>query len=227
MTMSTHGLPRRRTTPRYHASLRFSLRLFVRLIARVEVEGLENLQQEGAYIGAFNHLSSFDPLIAFVLQPLHPVTIFAAIEHRNDFIMGRMIDRLGAIWIHRDGLDRGALRIALNELACGTVLGVAPEGTRSDTGGLIKGKTGAVYLATRANVPIVPAVLWGTEKIKHNVRRFKRTSIHVRIGEAIRLPEGRAGTKELRAYTDLLMRRLAAMLPPEYRGVYADDVANK
>ena len=226
MTKSTHDLPRRRTTPRYHASVRFAARLFVNLVVRVEVEGLENLRHEGPYIGVFNHLSSFDPLVGLVLQPLRPLTIFAAIEHRNDFIMGWMIDRLGAIWIHRDVLDRGALRIALNELACGTILGIAPEGTRSDTSGLTEGTTGVAYLATRANVPIVPAVVWGTEEIKHNIRRFKRTSIHVRIGEEIRLPEGRAGTKELRAYTDLLMRRLAAMLPPEYRGVYADDVAN-
>ncbi|HEY4689615.1 MAG TPA: lysophospholipid acyltransferase family protein, partial [Anaerolineae bacterium] len=120
--------------------------------------------------------------------------------------------------------SRDALRIALNELAHGTSFGIAPEGTRSRTGALLEGKTGAAYLATRARVPIVPSVVWGTEKIKHNLRRFKRTPVCIRVGEPFRLPEGRADSDKLREYTDLIMRRLASMLPPEYRGVYADAV---
>jgi len=153
-------------------------------------------------------------------MPVRPVTMFAAIEHRHDLIAGWALDRLGVIWIDRGEPGRHALRIALNELGLGTIMGVAPEGTRSKTGALLEGKTGAAYLATRANVPIVPAVLWGTEHTKYNLRQLKRTTVYVRVGEIIRLPEGRADAEKLRAYTDLIMRRLAAILPPEYRGAY-------
>ena len=213
-------LPRRRSTPGFHRLAHGVSRLALTCIARLDVQGLEHIPARGAFVGVMNHLSSLDPLVALALMPVRPVTMFAAIEHRHDLIAGWALDRLGVIWIDRGEPGRHALRIALNELGLGTIMGVAPEGTRSKTGALLEGKTGAAYLATRANVPIVPAVLWGTEHTQYNLRQLKRTTVYVRVGEIIRLPEGRADAEKLRAYTDLIMRRLAAILPPEYRGAY-------
>jgi 1-acyl-sn-glycerol-3-phosphate acyltransferase len=215
-------LPRRHSTPGFHSLVRIFARLSLMCVARLDVQGLEHIPKEGAFVGAVNHLSSFDPLLVLGSAPVRPVTIFAAIEHRHDFIAGWALDRLGAIWIHRGEPSREALRIALNELALGSVFGIAPEGTRSRSGALQKGRTGAAYLATRANVPILPAVLWGTEEIKHNLRRLKRTTVHLRVGPMFRLPEGRADSEKLQEYTDVIMRRLASLLPPKYRGEYAE-----
>lgn len=215
-------LPRRRSAPGFHRLARGLSRLALTCIARLDVQGTEHIPAQGAFVGVINHLSAFDPLVVLALMPVRPVTLFAAIEHRSDFFFGWALDRLGAIWIDRGEPGRDALRIALNELALGTIMGIAPEGTRSKTGALLEGKTGAAYLATRASVPIVPAVVWGTEQIQHNLRRLQRTTVYVRVGELIRLREGRADAEKLREYTDLIMRRLAAMLPPQYRGVYAD-----
>ena len=217
-------LPRRHSTPGFHRLAKITSHLVLAALTRFDVQGIEHLPKQSPFIGVLNHLSSFDPLVVLAMMPLRPVTMFAAIEHRRDFLVGWALDRLGAIWIDRDEPGRDALRVALNELALGTAFGIAPEGTRSRTGGLLEGKTGVAYLATRANVPILPAVVWGTEQIKHNIRRFKRTPVHVRVGELIYLPEGRAGVDKLQAYTDLLMCRMASMLPPQYRGVYADKV---
>jgi 1-acyl-sn-glycerol-3-phosphate acyltransferase len=225
MTPTQHSrpdLPRRHSTPGFHRLAKGVSGLLVKCLMRPDVQGLEHLPSDSAFIGVTNHLSSFDPLLVLATMPVRPITMFAALEHRHDFIAGWALDRLGAIWIDRGEPGREALRIALNELTHGTAFGIAPEGTRSRTGGLLKGKTGAAYLATRANVPILPTVLWGTEKISRNLRRFRRTLVHMRMSEAIHLPEGRAGTEKLQEYTDTLMRRMASMLPPEYRGVYAD-----
>lgn len=224
MTSMQDALPRHHSTPRFHALIRFVARLIMKLATRMHVEGLEHLNLPGGYIGMTNHLSSFDPVIVIGTMPRRTFSIFAAIEHRHDFVVGWVLHKLGAIWIDRDQPTREALRIALNELAHGAIFGIAPEGTRSQTGGLNEGKTGVAYLATRANVPIVPGALWGTEKIKHNLRRLKRTDVYVHVGEPIYLPEGRANTKQLEEYTDMVMRRLAQMLPEEYRGVYRDAV---
>jgi 1-acyl-sn-glycerol-3-phosphate acyltransferase len=214
-------MPRRHSTPGFQRLVRIVSRLVLKCVARFHVEGLENIP-EGGMVGVTNHLSSFDPLPILSTFPIRPVTIFAAIEHRRDFIAGWALDRLGSIWIDRDEPSREALRIAINELRNGTAMGIAPEGTRSKTGGLQKGKTGAVYLATRANVPILPSVVWGTEKIKHNLRRLKRSDVYMRLGKPIYYPEGRADAQQLEVYTDQLMRTMAAMLPEAYRGVYAD-----
>ena len=103
---------------------------------------------------------------------------------------------------------------------------MAPEGTRSRTGGLQAGRDGAIYLASRTGAAIIPVAAWGQERALGAWRRFKRPEIHIHIGQPIRLPDGaeRARAAELHGYTDDLMLTLAAMLPPEYRGVYADRV---
>jgi 1-acyl-sn-glycerol-3-phosphate acyltransferase len=221
---SRSELPRRRTTPGFHHAAHVVSHVIAKITMRLDVQGLEHIPLQGGFVGAANHLSSFDPLVVLAVMPIRPGTAFTAIEHRHDFFVGWVLDRLGVIWIDRDNPSRDALRIALNEMALGTALGIAPEGTRSRTVGLLSGKTGAAYLATRAGVPIFPAAIWGTEKVASNLRRLRRTTVHFHMGEPIHLPQGRAGTEELEEYTELLMRRIASMLPPEYRGVYADRV---
>ena len=113
---------------------------------------------------------------------------------------------------------------ALELLRAGGAVAVAPEGTRSRTGGLQQGRDGAVYLASRTGAAIIPVAAWGQERAFDAWRRLRRPEIHVRIGEPILLPPGaeRARTAELHGYTDELMLTLARMLPEQYRGVYAD-----
>ncbi len=220
--MSDINHPPRHTTPGFHRLIKTAAYLIIRLVARLDVKGLENIPPDRPFVGVTNHLSSFDTLSMIALAPVRRGTAFAAIEHRRDFVAGWALDRLGMIWVRRGEADREAVKIALDELKSGTVLGVAIEGTRSRTGGLLQGKTGAVYLANRANVPVLPMAVWGTEQVKHNLRRLKRSVVHVRVGPLIHLPEGRMNTAQLEEYTDQIMLKLAAMLPPDYRGAYRE-----
>ena len=81
---------------------------------------------------------------------------------------------------------------------------------------------GAAYLAARADVPIVPVGITGTEQIKRNLLRLRRTDVRIVIGKPFRLPNsGRVRGQKLHEYTDLIMQRIAELLPEEYRGVYA------
>jgi 1-acyl-sn-glycerol-3-phosphate acyltransferase len=221
-TKSLNPLPRH-TTPGWQRFIRFFARLILFPITRLDVQGYEHIPAD-SFMGVCNHLSSFDTITLIAVGPIRRLALFAAIEHRADFIAGWALEKLRVIWLKRGEADREAIKIALDEIKDGAAFGIAIEGTRSRTGALIEGKTGAAYLATRANIPILPCVIWGTEQIKHNLRKFKRTTVHVRIGEAFRLPDGRAGTEQLQQYTDQIMLKMASMLPPEYRGVYADRV---
>ena len=127
-----------------------------------------------------------------------------------------------SVWVRRGEVDRQALCEALDVLNSGCVLGIAPEGTRSlSTHALQRGKTGAAYLATRTGVPIVPVGIIGTENLHHNMPRLRRTAVRVVVGKPFHLPEDQARGQELREYTDLIMQRIADLLPEEYRGVYA------
>ena len=102
-------------------------------------------------------------------------------------------------------------------------MGIAPEGTRArGPYALQEAKTGTAYLAARADVPIVPVGITGTEKIKRNLPRLRSTDIRIVIGKPFRLPEsGYIRGAKLREYTDLIMQRIAELLPEEYRGAYA------
>jgi 1-acyl-sn-glycerol-3-phosphate acyltransferase len=112
----------------------------------------------------------------------------------------------------------------LEVLRGGGVLGMSPEGTRSSTGAMQEARTGLAFLAYRANVQIVPVALTGTERILCELGRFRRARVTVTFGEAFRLPpvEGRATRDDLARGMAMFTGKLAAMLPDEYRGVYAD-----
>jgi 1-acyl-sn-glycerol-3-phosphate acyltransferase len=219
--------PPRHTTPRIHRIFKTFALIIIKLVARIDLRGMEHVPLGGAFVVVTNHLSSFDTLSIIGLAPVRQATAFGAIEHRSDFIAGWALDKLGLIWVRRGEVDREAVKIALDELKAGTVVGVAIEGTRSRTGGLLPGKTGAVYLANRAQAPIVPMTIWGTEQVMRNLKRLRRSTIHIRIGPVIRLPEGRATPPQLEAYTDQIMLTMAHTLPPEYRGVYRDRVKDE
>jgi 1-acyl-sn-glycerol-3-phosphate acyltransferase len=201
--------------------------LVLSLITRREYFGMENFPSEPPYILAVNHIAMFDvPLLATVCP--HTIRALAASKHKRNLFYAPILAMAGGIWVRRGEVDRQALRQAMALLKRGDeVLGIAPEGTRArGPYALQKGKTGTAYLATRADVPIVPVGITGTEKIKQNLPRLRRTHIRVVIGKSFRLPEGgQVRGDKLDEYTDLIMRRIAELLPEEYRGVYGEKEA--
>jgi len=192
------------------------------LITRREYVGLENIPAEPPYIIVTNHLAVFDSPVLLTVCP-HTVRAFAAAKHKRNPFYALILVMMGSIWVRRGEVDRRALKGALDVLKRGEVLGMAPVGTRArGPYALQKGKTGPAYIATRADVQIVPVGLTGTEKIKRNLPRMRRTDVRVVVGKPFRLPEsGRVRGPKLREYTDLIMYRIAELLPEEYRGVYA------
>ncbi len=226
MDESKINRPPRHTTPRKHRVVKYSLLTLLKLIARVDVQGMENLP-DGPFVGVVNHLSSFDTLTGIAIAPIVQATTFAAIEHRSDPIGGWVLDQLGVIWVRRGEADRDAIKLALEEIKSGTAMAMAIEGTRSRTGGLQAGKTGPAFLASRTHVPMLPCAIWGTEQIVSNLKRLRRSAVHVRFGQPFYLPEGRANTEQLEEFTDQAMLKIATMLPPQYRGVYAERVKDE
>jgi 1-acyl-sn-glycerol-3-phosphate acyltransferase len=195
--------------------------LFALLTVR-EVEGLERLPANEPYILATNHLSLYDPALIYGLIGDERFSGWAAEKWERHWIFGTILKLGGAIFIQRGQVDRRALDAALRWLRQGNVFGIAPEGTRSRTGGLIRGKTGIAYMAYEAGVPIIPLAHWGTEHSIRSLFRFRRQKIRVRFGAAIRLspPGTNDRAAAMRRDADEVMCRIAAMLPPGYRGVY-------
>ncbi len=83
----------------------------------------------------------------------------------------------------------------------------------------------AMRIAAReAPAPILPLAAWGQERVADNVRRLRRTRIHVRVGAPLVISPGERTAARLQHDTERVMRALADLLPPAYRGVYAEAV---
>ncbi len=198
------------------------VRFVVNTLWRYTVTGRENLPASGPYLVVTNHLSVFDAPLVFANVTGRAV-MFGADKWRRTPGVKQLLEAVGVIWVTRGEADTDAMKGALRVLKSGRILGVAPEGTRSPTGALIQGKPGAAYLADRARVQLVPMAITGTENIARSWKRLRRPTIHCLIGRPFTLPgDGRAKGPRLDEFTEQIMCTLAAMLPPEYRGVYAD-----
>lgn len=152
------------------------------------------------------------------------ITGLVARKHRKNPFFRWLIDTLGGIWLSRDEIDTSAIRAARDHLKSGGVLGIAPEGTRSDTGALQQAKTGVAFLADQAGVRIVPVAVSGTWQITKEILTLRRPVITVNFGKPFLLAPVNRKTRDqdLENNTEEIMCQLAALLPPENRGVYAD-----
>jgi len=191
--------------------------LVVRRLLRVEVAGLEHLPRSGPYVLVANHLHAVDAAIGLLLVPGRVVGVAKDYWSRPPF--GWLLAAMGEV-VFVGPRRRGAMRRLVEALRGGAVVAILPEGTRSPTGALIRGQRGVAALATAADVPVLPAAAWGQERALATWLRLRRPRVRVRIGAPIRLPAGPHDRAALEALTDEVMRSIAALLPPEYRGVY-------
>jgi 1-acyl-sn-glycerol-3-phosphate acyltransferase len=200
-------------------------RLF--LLIRFKVSGRENIPAQSPYIVVLNHTSVVDTPVLLINFPLQKWRFFAIDKWRTHPIYGPIMAWLGAIYIERDTVDRSQLREALDALEAGTVFGLAPEGSRSFTGQMMAAKDGAAYLASRANVTILPVGLMNNDVLFANVKRLRPTTIDVRIGRPFTLPNlgHRTRSADLPALTHFIMVHIAAQLPERYHGYYAGSPA--
>ncbi len=194
------------------------------LLTRVHVQGKENIHAHGGYITAANHLSVLEVPLVYCLLNRDDASGLVAKKHQNNPFFRLMVSVIRGIWLNREEIDTRALRAARDHLKGGGVLGIAPEGTRSQTGALIQAKTGVAFLADQAGVPILPVGVSGTWQITKEILTLRRPKINVKFGEPFTFPpiDRKERDTGLKQNTDEIMCRIAALLPPENRGEYAE-----
>jgi 1-acyl-sn-glycerol-3-phosphate acyltransferase len=206
------------------ATLRSILRfLFDRLTDHTAV-GVENVPREGGFLLATNHMSRLDLPLLFIDTPRPDLIALVADDYKASPFFHWIIRTSGSIYIDRDKADFTAMRAGMDHLRQGKILGIAPEGTRSRVGALLEAKSGAALLAEKMHVPVIPVALEGTETAMHELATLRRPHLWVHFGEPLCLPplDRRDREGSLLRNTDEIMCRIAAMLPPRYRGFYTD-----
>jgi 1-acyl-sn-glycerol-3-phosphate acyltransferase len=191
------------------------------LCLRVEREGLENLPRCGPALIVINHLGDADTAALLSSFPYAPDAL-GKIELYDVPVLGRLIEWYGVIWLHRGRPDKRAIRAALDGLAEGRVILIAPEGRYTLTGALEEGSGGAAFLAYKSGAPIVPVAFTGTENenVYGHLRRLKRARVTLKVGKMFGLAGQADRSERMREGTRQIMEALASLLPDAYRGAY-------
>lgn len=196
----------------------------------MRIEGLENIPKSGPALLISNHLHNFDPILIYAVLT-RPGRFMAKKEVFTVPVLGWLTRFFDGFPVDRGSADRAALRLANQHLANGKIVGIFPEGTRSPDATLQEAFPGVAMIAVRSGVPILPVAIFGTERMPFNGMKgrgqtWRRPQVVVRIGHTFNLPETSPGQPRpsLPTVTKLMMTEVARILPPEYRGVYADAV---
>lgn len=183
------------------------LRFAFFLLYRLKAVGRENIPDDGPLVICSNHLSNLDPpLLGTPLQ--RKVHYMAKEELFSIPGFGWLIKQYGAFPVKRGGVSKESIRLAINILQSGNVIGVFPEGSRRNSGGM--GKKGAASLAIKANAIVIPAAIIG------NYMPFRRMTIV--YGEPIDLSAYADGSsKSLEEATELIMNTIRGLVSQHQR----------
>jgi 1-acyl-sn-glycerol-3-phosphate acyltransferase len=214
-----------RKTWRYHA-----VSLICRTVLRgffgrdLRIDPVTGFPTEGPLLVVSNHLSNIDP---FLFGGWAPGALFCITKRElfSNPVSSWVMGGCNCFPVDRGTADRQALRTSLDVLARGGRLLIFLEGTRSATPGMRRAEAGVGFLARRSGAAILPVAIWGTETALGRGRRLpRRVPIRMRYGPVFHLPERALGERrDDQAVADLIGERIAALLPPAYRGVYAPE----
>jgi 1-acyl-sn-glycerol-3-phosphate acyltransferase len=211
-----------------YRAVRGLIRFLFWIFTELEVDGLENVPAEGPVLLVSNHVNLMDPTVP--IGVLKRRVSFMAKEEIFDWpIMGPLFKGLDLIPVARGKIaSRHAIQKALEHLKRGWIVAVYPEGTRSRRPGMGPAHDGAAFLALRTGVPILPVAITGTHMVLQEGKSFpRRNPVSLRFGPTFQVEQrrGRLNHQDLEELTERIMRRIAALLPPEYRGVWAGEQA--
>ncbi|MEN4013514.1 MAG: lysophospholipid acyltransferase family protein [Chloroflexota bacterium] len=217
--------PRRRVLRRVLRSL---IRVSLSVLTDFVIEGKENLPERGPLLVIGNHFSFLDPVAVIGAVP-YPIEYIGGSQMPNAPKAVWWIARLyGLLPVRRGSLSRDTLYASRKVLEQNGVLGVFPE-AGSWARVLRPARPGAAYLASCTNAMILPLGLDGMYNIFPFLRRGKRARVTLRFGAPFGpffvSERGESDRNKLEEIGHEMMRRIAALIPPELRGCYSDDPA--
>ena len=193
---------------------------------RFDFKGVENIPRDGGAILAMNHVAYLDfALIGTAALPVNRyVRFMAKKEIFENKIAGPLMRGMHHISVDRSS-GSASFVAALRALKSGEIVGIFPEGTISVSFELKEFKSGAVRLAMGAGVPVIPAVIWGsqriwTKKVKRDLKRNKYP-ISVTFGEPLyftKADDVEEGEAQLRAAMQALLLDVQSHYPDSHQG---------
>jgi len=187
---------------------------------KIKIRGKENIPSKGPAVVASNHLSYLDPIVLGLITPRR-MNFIAKEELFGNSLFRALITQLGAFPLKRERFDRAGYERALAILREGGILILFPEGTRAQHGKPGHLRQGAVRIALRAGVPLVPIVIAGTDSILPRGKRTIRLGkIRVEVGKplaAVKLDKTQDSRRETDELLCSLKRRMKKLRDELYK----------
>ena len=164
---------------------RVLLLLLFQFFFRLEVKGKSNVPKTGGFILASNHVSYLDPLVLGVACP-RPLNFLARHDLFKIPLFGAFIHAVGAFPLRRNFADVASIKEALRRLREASGLVLFPEGSRSFQGFDRNAQPGIGFIASKSQVPVVPAFIKGTQRaLGRHARLIRPTKIRVYFGKRL------------------------------------------
>lgn len=188
----------------------------------IHLTGTEHIPTSGGALVAVNHVSYVDYLMGGYPGALRGrYTRFMAKKETFSGIGGPFMRSFGHLEVDRDS-GAASMRTAVEALRAGELVGIFPEATISQSFLIKELKSGAVRIAADADVPLIPIVVWGTQRILAKGRKLdlsRHQRIDIEVGEPMH-PTGEdpaAETAELKRRMEEMLERCILACPPEER----------
>jgi 1-acyl-sn-glycerol-3-phosphate acyltransferase len=166
----------------------FGTKLLSMLFFPLQIKGQKNVPSEGAFLLACNHVSYLDPMIMGIATGRR-INYMAKADLFKKPVLGFILKELWAFPVKRNTADKGALRESLDRLKKGMPLLLFPEGTRHGSPGEKKIESGVGFLALKANVPVVPVLVEGSQAVlPPGAKFFRRNIVKVTYGLPVSYP---------------------------------------
>ena len=195
------------------------------LMFRVDAAALAKVPKHGPLIIVTNHVHIPEiPTLYVRLLPRKVIGMAQAEKVLARNLWGAILRWIDTIPVWRGEADLDALRTGIRRLTEGNILLLDPEGTRSHDGRLQEGQAGAILMALHSGAPVLPVVHYGSENYQEALKHLRRSDMHYVVGKPFRVEAGRERvTRAIRQQMiDEVMFQMAGLLPPQYRGAYAD-----
>ena len=200
---------------------------FFHTLVRIDSDELEKIPAKGPLLLITNHINFLEgPIVYTDLQhrQKRPLTGFAKVEFWDNPITAFLFDTWDTVPLKRGEADLSAIKVAVARIKAGDIFAMAPEGTRSHDATLLRAHSGIAMLGYMSGAPIIPIAGYGHETYASDFKRMRRPNYHLRVGKPFHLDSGGKRVKgDMRQeMADEIMYQLAAMLPDQYRGEYAN-----
>ncbi len=199
----------------WYPFFKFLCMVFGHAVARVVVEGRENLPSEGPFLLVPNHQSVLDPIFVQISVPRNDIYTLTKSTQFGSALFRWILPRVHGVPVRRFRVDPQAVRVVLRRLEAGQGICIYAEGERTWDGALQPLRRGTIRVLLRAGVPVIPCGVSGSFDVWPRwSRRLRRATVRIRFGEPMEFGahHDRQRREELLEGTMDAMRRALAEL---------------